>query len=212
MSETDSFIQEVTEEVRQDQMFALWKKWAPLILGGVAVIVGGAAYWSWSQSQQKAAAEERGGLFLAADPDTTDLQVALPDQLEGPAKVLGQMTAAGALAEQGDAAEAGKRFAAIAADGAAPQVYRDLALLQAVRLGAAAEPEADLERLIEGDGAFRLLALEVRAALRLEAGDAEAAHADLNTILLDPLATRTIRQRAAAIITATGGAVDQPGG
>ena len=28
MSDTDSFIQEVTEEVRQDRMFALWKKWA----------------------------------------------------------------------------------------------------------------------------------------------------------------------------------------
>ena len=43
MSETDSFIQEVTEEVRQDQMLRYWKKYGAYVIGGVALIVAGAA-------------------------------------------------------------------------------------------------------------------------------------------------------------------------
>ena len=43
MSESDSFIQEVTEEVRQDRMFALWKKWGPYVLAAIVIAVGGAA-------------------------------------------------------------------------------------------------------------------------------------------------------------------------
>ena len=58
MSETDSFIQEVTEEVRQDRMLAYWKKWGPFILGGVVLVVGAAAAWSWWQSQKQAQANK----------------------------------------------------------------------------------------------------------------------------------------------------------
>jgi hypothetical protein len=34
VSETDSFIQEVTEEVRHDRMFRLWKKYGPYAVAG----------------------------------------------------------------------------------------------------------------------------------------------------------------------------------
>lgn len=212
MSETDSFIQEVTEEVRQDQMFALWKKWAPAIIGGVALIVGGAAYWSYSQSEKQKADEARGGLFLQADPEEADLQIALPDKLDGPAKVLGEFTAAAALADRGDTDEAGERFADLASRSDVPQVYRDLALLQAVRYGASDDALADLGRLVDGQGAFRHLALEQRASLRLQAGDTQKAHEDLRMIVDDSDATPATRQRALAILTATGGTVVEPEG
>jgi len=94
LSETDSFIQEVSEEVRQDQMFALWKKWAPAIIGGIAVVVGGAAYWSWSTAKTQAEAEARGGQLIAAEPGQVEQFTALPDQVDGPAKLLAELTAA----------------------------------------------------------------------------------------------------------------------
>ena len=68
MSETDSFIQEVTEEVRQDQMLRYWKKYGAYVIGGVALIVAGAAAWNWSIAQEQAKAEQRGALLLSADP------------------------------------------------------------------------------------------------------------------------------------------------
>lgn len=205
MSESDSFIQEVTEEVRQDQMFALWKKWAPLILGGVAVIVGGAAYWSWDQAQTKAAAEARGGQFIAAEPGQVDQQVALVDQVDGPAKMLAELTAAAALSEDGQTDEAGKRYAEIGARTDIAPEYRDLANLQAIRLGALDDAKAVLDQMIDADSPYRLLALEQRAAMQMDAGDTDAAHKDLGTILTDPLATPGLRQRAVALLAATGG-------
>ncbi len=216
MSETDSFIQEVTEEVRQDRMFALWKKWGPLVLGGVAVIVGGAAYWSWSQSEQRAAAEARGGTFLAAEEGNVEHATALPGKIEGPARLIAELTAAGALAQAGDIAEAVTRYEAIAGDPALSIDYTDLASLQALRLKAASGEAAGLIEALEPLSGptrpYRLLALELRAALRAQSGDTEGAHADLNAILTDPATTTGLRQRAAAALTATGGTFTDPSG
>ena len=205
MSETDSFIQEVTEEVRQDQMFKLWKKWAPLIIGGVAVIVGGAAYWSWDKAETKAAAEARGGQFIAAEPGQIDQQVALVDQMDGPAKLLAELTAAAALVEDDQTDEAAKRYAEIGTRTDIAPEYRDLANLQAIRLGALDDAMLVLGQMIEQGSPYRLLALEQRAAMHLQSGSTEAGHTDLNAIVADPLATTGLRQRAVALLAATGG-------
>ena len=211
MSETDSFIQEVTEEVRRDQMFALWKKWGPFVIGGVVLVVAAAAAWTWMQQQQRAAAEARGSAFIAADPDATEELTALPDQVDGPGRVIAEMVAAAALAKAGDAEAAGQRYAEIAGRAGLAPEYADFAQLQAIRLGAV-EPGAALDALIFEDRPYRLLALELRAALRLEAGETEAAHADLNAILADPAATGALRRRAFAVLTASGGEPANLGG
>ncbi|MEM7057758.1 MAG: hypothetical protein AAF557_09250 [Pseudomonadota bacterium] len=212
MSETDSFIQEVSEEVRQDQMFALWKKWAPAIIGGITVIVGGAAWWSWSTAEKQADAEARGGQLIAAEPGQVDQFTALPDQIDGPAKLLAELTAAAALAEDGQTDAAVERYVAIADRADIAPEYRDIARLQAVRLGGVSDPAAALDDMIDGNSPYRLLALEQRAAMRLGAGDVDGAHADLNTILGDPMITGALRQRALAVLTATGGEIPGIGG
>ncbi len=212
MSETDSFIQEVSEEVRQDQMFALWKKWAPAIIGGIAVVVGGAAYWSWSSAKTQAAAEARGGQLIAAEPGEVEQFTALPDQIDGPAKLLAELTAAAALAEDGQADAAIERYVAIVDRADITAEYRDIARLQAIRLGGVSDPAAALDEMIEAGSPYRLLALEQRAAIRLGAGDIDGAHADLTTILGDPQITGPLRQRALAVMTATGGEIPRLGG
>ena len=59
MSDTDSFIDEVTEEVRRDQLFLMLKKYG--WIGGVAVvlIVGGAAIREYGKSEDRAAADDK---------------------------------------------------------------------------------------------------------------------------------------------------------
>ena len=216
MSETDSFIQEVTEEVRQDQMLRYWKKYGAFVIGGVALIVAGAAAWNWSVSQEQAAAEARGAAFLSTDPVDTEAQMTLVSNIEGPANLVAELNAAAAFADSGDTKEATARYSAISGREGVAKVYRDIATLQQVRVAANTEGAAvsttPLDALVTGGSAFRLLALELRGALKIANGDLEGGHADLNAVIADPLATGSLRQRAGALLTATGGTQEQPSG
>ena len=215
MSETDSFIQEVTEEVRQDQMLRYWKKYGAYVIGGVALLVAGAAAWNWSIAQEQAKAEQRGALLLSADPADPQAQMALVSEVDGPANLIAELSAAAAFAQSGDAEEAVARYASIAGRDGVGQVYRDLATLQQVRVAASARASVSIDplnALIDGDSAFRLLAMELRGALRIANGELEAGHADLNAVISDPTATGTLRQRAGALLTATGGTQEQQSG
>ena len=214
MSETDSFIREVTEEVRQERMLTYWKKWGPYIIGGVLVIVGAAAGWSWMQAQKKAEAEARGAVFIAADPEQSEQLIALPGQIEGPAKLIADLSAASAMAAEGRNEEAAEAYRAIAGQTGIEPVYGHLAALQALRLDAAAgKTDGAIEAIGALTGAkapYRLLAMELRAALHLRAGETDAGHTDLHAILDDPTATADLRRRAIAILTATGGSAPDP--
>ncbi|MEM7211518.1 MAG: tetratricopeptide repeat protein [Pseudomonadota bacterium] len=215
MSETDSFIQEVTEEVRQDQMLRYWKKYGPFVIGGVGLLVAGAAGWNWMMAQEQAQAEARGASLLAVDPADTEQSLALTAEIEGPANLIAEMSAAATLAESGNYTEAAARYAQIAGRSGILPAYRDLAILQQVRLAAMADasaPTGALDALIEGSSPYRLLALELRGALRIMAGDRDGGHADLNAVIADPEATGTLRQRAGALLTATGGEQAQTSG
>ena len=66
MSNPDSFIEEVTEEVRRDRLFAMFRKYG--WIGGLVVvaIVGGAAYSEWQKAQALARAEGFGEAMLDA--------------------------------------------------------------------------------------------------------------------------------------------------
>lgn len=209
MSESDSFIQEVTEEVRQDRMFALWKKWGPLAIAGIALIVGAAALWSWMIAQERAEAEARGGAFIQAEPTELDQQLALPDQVDGPAQLIAEMSAAAALAADGQGAAAGERYRAIAGRAGITPEYADLALLQAIRAeaanGEAGALIAELDPLAADGAPYRLLATELRAILNLKRGETGAAHADLQAILDDPGATDGLRLRANEMLSISGG-------
>ena len=215
MSETDSFIQEVTEEVRQDRMFALWKKWGPAILGGVALIVGSAAAWNWMKAQEQAEAEELGGRFLAAEPADLAAQQELAAFADGSARVLAELSLAATRAETGDRDGAIALFEEIAARADLERGYADLAQLQALRLRSETDPGGAIDGLaaLSGDDRpFRLLAIELGAVLKLNSGDTDGAHADLNAILADPSATEAMRLRAIAILTSSGGTVEDPSG
>ena len=48
MSETDSFIEEVSEEVRKDRLFAIMRKYGWIALLAVLLMVSGTAYREYS--------------------------------------------------------------------------------------------------------------------------------------------------------------------
>lgn len=216
MSESDNFIHEVTEEIRKDRMYRLWTKWGPLVLALIVLAVGGSAVWAWMDLRAAERAEIRGGDLLAADPASFEAQQKLAAQLEPPARLVAEFTAAAALAASGNAGGAAAAYRAIAAkDGLLP-VYRDLALLQALRIEAAggdlAAVQAELAPLMEAGAPYAPLARELSAVLHIRAGDIPAARAELAAILDDAQSTQTLRLRAQELMKVVGGGEPEQAG
>lgn len=212
MSDTDSFINEVTEEVRRDRLYHYMRRYgwiaALLVLG----VVGGTAWTEYSKATARAEAQARGDAILAAlDPDDAEARVAalLPLVGEGPVQAL---LAAAEQERAGDVSGAIATLDALAIDGAVPQVYRDLAALKSLILSEGTmQPEARrtaLAGLAQPGAPFRLLALEQLALTELAAGETDAARAHLEEIVADAEVTRGLRDRATGLLVVIGGSAD----
>jgi len=206
VSDSDSFIREVTEEVRQERMLKLWKRFGPYVIGGLVLLVAASAAWSWRQSAERQTALETGAAFLAADPGDVAAAEALVTETEGKASAIAHLRLAMAEAAAGDPEVAADIFREVAETPDLAPAYADLAALHAVRIDAPRmTPEAvqaALDPLIAPGAPYRLLALELRAATLANAGAASEALADLDTILTDPEATPGLRARAAELRSA----------
>ena len=205
MSQGDSFIDEVTDELRRDRLYATFKRWAWVGVALVVLIVGGAAVREWRLSDARAAAERRGDALLSAF-EAGDAEAVAAVPAEGATAGVVALLAAAAEPEG-----AAARLEAVAADPELPARYRDLAVLKSVLLGSDAPVEERRARLesIAGPGApYRLLAAEQLALLSVEAGDADAALTQLRALLEDAEATEPLRERARQLIVALGGPLD----
>lgn len=213
MSNPDSFIEEVTEEVRRDRLFAMFRKYG--WIGGLVVlaIVGGAAFNEWQKAQITARAEGFGDAMLEA----LDVGGAL-ERREAMAAVPadGAQLAIKSLMLASDPEADGESKAAslaaldgLIADMSQPQIYRDLAQLRRVMVAGAdmalAERRAALESISTPGGAFRTLAGEQLAYLLIEEGKTDAAIAALTALMQDQGASQGLRSRAAQVIVALGG-------
>ena len=210
MSNTDSFIEEVTEEVRRDKLFALMRKWgwlAALIIFG---LVGGAAYNEWSKARAQAQAQAFGDAVLAglaADANPTLLQE-LPTADANQELVKTLLLASAGAVDGADRAETAAALQALAETDGLPQLYRQLALLKAQMSGGTGDGARDtriLEELATPGTPFRPLAIEQQALRQLEACNASGAITLLQQLLEEPGATDTLRRRALQVIVALGG-------
>ncbi|HEX9857356.1 MAG TPA: hypothetical protein VGA75_03300 [Paracoccaceae bacterium] len=210
MSNPESFIDEVTEEVRRDRLFAAFRKygWIGVVL--VVLTVGGAAYSEWQKATQRAEAQAFGDAVLAAlEAETPEARAAALTAVAATGKRAGilQLLLASDPAE--DRAGALAALEKVAADEALPVAYRDLAVLRRVILAGAEMPAADRRAALDPIAApgrpYRPLALEQMAYLLVEAGDSAAAITALQALSQDQEAPTGLRQRAAQMIVALGG-------
>ncbi|UWQ08958.1 hypothetical protein K3X41_05005 [Aliiroseovarius crassostreae] len=205
MSNPENFIDEVTEEVRRDKLFALMRKYGWIGVTGVLLLVGGAAYNEWSKAQAQAKAEAVGDAILAAEELEDRAARAKMLQgvaVEGDAKAVLSLLAA-------DAEEGRTSLERLAQDASLPKVYRDLAALKLVmQAGTDMEPQQaaeHLEPLLVAGAPFRVMAEEQMALVELAQGQKDAAISRLQTLLSDEEASRALRQRASQLIVALGG-------
>ncbi|MBM3615138.1 MAG: hypothetical protein FJX28_06810 [Alphaproteobacteria bacterium] len=216
MSNPDSFIDEVTEEVRRDRLYAMFRKYG--WIGGLLVlgIVGGAAYVEWEKSKAVARAEGFGEAMLDAldvggTAERRAAMAAVPaDGTQAALKAL--MLASDPASDLSQSkAEALAALEALIADASQPEIYRDMATLRRVMVAGADLPLADRRAALEGISApgrtFRVMAAEQLAYLLIEEGKAEGAIAALSALMQDQEATQGVRSRAAQMITALGGSL-----
>jgi hypothetical protein len=218
LSETDSFIEEVTEEVRRDKLYGLVRKYGWIAVLLVVLIVGGAAFNEWRKARDRAAAEAFGDSILSAleqeDPSARASALAGVASGNPDAGVLLAMLRAAAEVEADRRDAAVEILDAIAANPQAPQTYRELATLKAVILRGADmdrdERIAALDLLATPGRPFRLIALEQKALALSEFGDNDAAIALLRTILDEPGISQGLLQRTQQLIVSLGGTLESP--
>ena len=216
VSNTDSFIDEVTEEVRRDRLYAALRKYGWIGVLAVLLLVGGAAFREWQSARATAAAQAFGDAILTAleadapEARITALQGVATDNPES--RAILQMLIAAEQSTAGDDAAATQTLREVAANGDVPEIYRQIANLKALSragdtMGADAK-RLELEALAVPGSPLRLLAEEQLALLELEAGDGAAAQERLQRILADAEVTAGLRRRVSQLIVALGGSLD----
>ena len=210
MSNPDSFIQEVTEEVRRDRLYGYVRRYGWI---AVLLVVGGAAFNEWRKARDRAQAEAFGDAVIAAlSVGEADARRAALAEVEapGPRRAILALLEAAEAQRAGDTEAALAAFAAIEGDGAMPASYRQLAALKRVMLAGPSMPASEREVVLSGlaqpEMPFRPLAMEQIALLRIEAGERDAALAVLRDVLDEPQATEDLRARVQQLIVALGGA------
>lgn len=213
MSDTDSFIDEVTEEVRRDRMYLLLRRWGWVGVAAVVLIVGGAAFNEYRKSRDTAQAQDLGDSILAAlSENDSDARAAGLRDIEakspGGDAVLKMLLSASQL-EAGSRDDAVNSLNAVAMQGDLPEIYRAIASFKALLLQSDTLPAADRRQQFEALAApgapLRLLAEEQLALIDVSEGNVDAALDRLQALRQDAEVGIDLQQRAAQLIVALGG-------
>ena len=203
MSDTNSFIDEVTEEVRRDRLFGYFRRygWIPAVI--IVALVGGTAYNEWSKAQLSQVAQARGDALLdALELENKSEQAAAFSAIARDEEdaLVAKLLAAGVETEQ-----AADLLKSVAADEGQPQYIRDLARLKMASTEGVLsvdEAAAILAELSEPGGIYRNVATELFVAVQLQRGDHEAALELLQAHIKDAEASSEQIQRMAELIVA----------
>jgi hypothetical protein len=215
VSNPESFIDEVTEEVRRDKLFAMFRKYGWIAVLAVLLIVGGAAWNEWRKAQEIALAKAFGdAVFAALEAPTPELRRELLAGLpaDGEQAAIRDML----LSSDPETDRAGSLAAlqSLEANTALPVMWRDLAVLKRVVLLGAELPPAEARAALDPIAApgrpYRVLALEQLAYLTLTEGKRDDAIAQLTALTQDQEAPQGLRRRAAQMVVALGGDLAPP--
>lgn len=211
VSDTDSFIDEVSEEVRKERLFATFRKYGWIGVLAVILLVGGAAWNEWRKAAVSAEAEALGDAILdALERDDRAARTAALGVIEAPNGASRSVISLLTAGEQApiDPAAAANRLLELSDDPSVPNVYRQIAVLKAVSIPDAgldiSERRDRLAGLVGGGGIVRLLAEEQLALIHIEEGDVDAAVKALQLLRQDAEITVSLAQRVDQVIVALG--------
>ena len=210
MSNPESFINEVTEEVRRDKLFGYFRRYGWIGIVAVLLIVGGAAYREYQIAAKLAESKAFGDAVLdALDQDDAAARSTALAAVQAPGQRQALLNLLQSTDPETDKAATLAALTAVADDATLPASYRDLAVLRRVIVAGTDLPAADRRALLDPIAApgrpYRPLALEQLAMLSVETGDTAAAITALEALRQDQEATPGLRRRVEQVIVALGG-------
>jgi hypothetical protein len=206
--------QEIEEELRRENFAKLWTRYGKYVIALavlVVIAVGGFSAWRQYQLHQRQSEGVRyaEALDLARqgkDKDAAAAFAALARQAGGGHAVLARLEEGAIRARSGDVEGAIAVYNALAADGSADPMYRDLGTVLASLYGLkSGDPKAIVERLapLTGPGnPWHATALELTALAKLKAGDKTEARTIYQRLADDLTAPQGLRARAAEMVAA----------
>lgn len=211
--------QEIEEDVRRERFERLWKRYAPIIIGVVLVIVVGVAGvtgWRAYVSSERLESSDRFNAALAK-ADAGDREAAITEfaVLAGDARepyaTLARLREAGLRAENGDKQAAAAAFtqAANATDDPLMREYAELmAVVETIDSSAPDEVIARLEPFTAAGRLWRALARDYLAFVAYKKGDLARARQVWDEISKDDQSAPAQRARANELLAATAAAAD----
>lgn len=211
----ESFLREVDEAVRQDQLLSIWQRYGRLIIGGVIgalALFGGYLLWQNHQQQQSGEVAESAQKVLMAvarngAPDGKALAT-ISDASQPGYRAVAQMVKAGVALQKGDTKGASAIFATMAGDETLAKPYRDLALIRQTALNFdAMPPQQVVDRLkplaVPGEPWFGA-AGEMTAIAYMKMGKPGLAGPLFSAIAKDKLVPQSVRSRAGQMAAVLG--------
>ncbi|VAW17927.1 Mlr7403 protein [hydrothermal vent metagenome] len=199
---------EVEEELRQEKLKSLWKRYGAYVIAAMVLIVGAVGgyrfYQSWVVSQSGLSGAKYATALRFLGESKFDQAAPILDELAkegyGAYPVLARFQEAASLAKSGSRDEAVTLYDTIANDASVDATFRDLARIRAgFLLVDIASPEEVAERmapLATDDGIWRHTAREIMALSQYGAGNFSKADEIFDSIMADPAAPARLKSRA----------------
>lgn len=206
----ESFMKEVDENLRRDQMRDFAKRYGKWLIAAVVLFLAAIAGWLyWQERQQQKAAEqseELSAIFANIGSGKIPNAKARLQALEGASNEVVNATAlltqAAIALEQNDRSTALSKYKALSNDGV-PETYQQLGLVRATALEFdAVKPEeviARMQPLAKPGEPWFGTAGELMAMAYLKQGQRAAAARTFAQIAADPSVPQTLRSRATQI-------------
>lgn len=201
------FINEVEEELRKDEYNRLLKKFGPLLIGIVAVIIGGTAYLEWTKSNDDKAARATSYAYVQAGKLASDGNnaqaikdfVAISEKAPSGYAGLSLMRAAAISLREGERAQAVSFFDR-AAQTFEKTRHKQLAQIKATYIlagdGRYDDVSSRLGTLAQSDQPYEYLARELLGFAAMQSGDMSGAREQFSYLSTIPGVTDTIASRA----------------
>ena len=212
MSDTDSFLQEVSEELRRDRLYKNLRKYGWIAILLVILIVGAATYREYLKSQAATEAQLFGTSIIdalneknAVDRISKLQKINVPS--ENAKAILAMLLSAETNGNNSSGLE-NSTLSDITQSLSIDDHYRDLLNFK-ILLGSAEtmnldERGAAYEALRKPGNPFRLLAEEQMVLIEIELGNTDKAIKKISQILLDAELTAGLRNRATQMMIALG--------
>lgn len=214
----DALIREVNDELREEQMMKLWKRYGGVVVGAaVLIVVIVAGYQGWRYYDISTRTSE-GNRFQAAQQliqsgNAAEAQAAisaLASEASSGYGVLAKFQNAALLAQQGNTTGAAEAYQQIARENVGNVALSGLAnvlgILIEVNAGGYDRQalEFRLSSIAEDDHPYRHSARELLGVIALEAGDSAKAKAVFSPLAEDNTAPKGLRDRAKSLLQRLG--------